>query len=135
MRGITVNVPNIGEANLETSYQNNMFSFHWGTYGVIVIEFNDSWSWRHWRPEGGSFVSNVDTTPISERPSPQLVLDFAQTVLDNPEMMQKLEKWRKDAIKRLVKSVPRLKEEYEGAAKRLESLKNADFSTSQKQRV
>jgi hypothetical protein len=50
-----------------------------------------------------------------------------ETVLGSPVMLAKLKKWRKDTIKRLEKSVPRLKSEYEDAIERLAILNSISF--------
>ena len=48
---------------------------------------------------------------------------IGKAILANPALNKKIYKWRCDSLKRLEKSVPRLKEEYEIAFNRRESLR------------
>ncbi|MFM9578067.1 hypothetical protein, partial [Streptomyces turgidiscabies] len=63
-------------------------------------------------------------------PSNALMAECVEVLMQTPEKFDKLKKWRDDAVKRLKKSVPRLKEEYEHAAARLQALDGCDFSFS-----
>jgi hypothetical protein len=119
--------PSIGEAIVNTSYQNNMFTIGWGGNQthcyhrdhVADAQFiNGQWRVKLFDRNTGNYVSV----------HPDFAVELIEGILSNPVLFEKLEKYTKDALKRLDKSVPRLKEEYETAKATQEALQSNVWS-------
>lgn len=132
--------PTMGQGYIETSWQNNIFEFTWGkpiqgqTYNLeqslsLTYEM-DGWTVYFYRVDGNIVYLRNDSSKPQIMPSNALMAECVEVLMQTPEKFDKLKKWRDDAVKRLKKSVPRLKEEYEHAAARLQALDGCDFSFS-----
>jgi hypothetical protein len=125
-----------GVCFISASYQNNMFNIGYGqcfasanspeTYyyhmtHVIHATFdNGVWSFYGWEPRNSDIRHEFQV--------PQKLQDLVvKAILDNDILRGKLEKWRIQELNRLLKSVPRLKKEYEEAEARLKALESVSF--------
>ncbi len=136
MKDVPAQLGELGPCLIGTSYQNNSFTIGYGgrmepnrpdylnnmNYLIDATFENGSWRFGGYKPDPTKILCRV-TCDVPER-SQELAV---QAILGNDELRAKLEKWRRDAVKRLRKSVPRLKAEYEAAARRLEALDSIQF--------
>ena len=126
MRGHQIYIEGIGEAWADTWGTNNSFTVGWGgarfesnqTYHQemhVSIDFE----YQGWRIRD---VRGVDNTP-------ELTTAVAKAIESVPEFREKLEAWRKAAVKRLEKSVPRLTAELAVASERWEVLRRTTWAS------
>lgn len=136
MSSIQSHLGKLGPCFIDTSYQNNVFCIG---YGQNIMNFplasynqmshlinatyeSGEWQFEGWEPDPQNPGGRVQCTV------PKQAQEWTvQAILGSPTLRGKLEKWRKDAVKRLEKSVPRLKSEYEAASKRLDALRAVSF--------
>lgn len=114
MNKVVLNVPPYGDLEVETSYQNNYFTVDGKgkkNIGAANLHFEPGKGWCC----GWNYVNGNNVGPLSKDACERI----GKAILDVPEFREKLKKWKKDAVKRLRVSVPRLKQEYEGSAARL----------------
>ena len=133
-----------GKGYADTSYQNNIFQVGWGervnskvvyhSYNLLNISFEGNWHCSYFRLDNGTdtfsnaiYCNNGTESNLQLLPK-GLMKCAIDGIINCPELKEKLIKWKKDVVKRLKVSVPRLKSEYEGAKARLELLENNDFS-------
>lgn len=113
---IKFHVPSLNKEYLaDASYQNNeydIFDLSDTVYPIAHLRLRDDGIWEsfhRWGPQFSELENKI----------------FGAAILTNPELNKKITKWRDDCIKRLEKSVPRLKQEYEDAFNRLVKLRQA----------
>lgn len=122
-----------GKGWVERSFQNNIFSLHWGSpitgktdhpnetrFACDITLCFEGWMSR-WAYDRD--FQNFNTTHEMAVDN-DLIQIAVKEIIANDELNKKLKKWRTDAIKRLKVSVPRLKSEYEAAVDNLSWLEN-----------
>lgn len=136
MDGIHSQLGKLGPCVIETYGCNNIFyigygqnftnrpvSFYHQMSHIIVAAFdNGEWSFSGHEPD-----LQHPNLRVQLGVSKQAQEWAIQAILGEPTLRNKLEKWRKATVKRLEKSVPRLKAEHEAASKRLDALKSVSF--------
>lgn len=124
MRGFEINVKGVGVAYAEPSGTHNRILIGWGgSRGASEQVYHQKYVIQlTYDYEGWEFMNLNEATSYEKH-----LLSFVEAILNTPELCEKLESWRKNAVRRLIVSVPRLHAEYVVAEQRLEVLSSVKF--------
>ena len=129
-----LNLKTLGPAIANTGYQNNMFDIGWD------LPVNGEWMQPYHAPSnvslefrGGEWQQRT-WSGHNVLQQNYVIEECVEAILNCDELFEKLKTWNKNAVKRLEKTVPRLKKEYEDAEARLKSLSSTDFKKISQQK-
>jgi hypothetical protein len=127
MHKITTNIMGLGECEITQSYQRNFFSVNWNKTPSGWFD-----GWARFEAHGLAPWSYTARDHVNLEIVPK-TLDQSQidaivtAILAEPEFRAGLESWRKDALKRLEKSIPRLERELSEAKLKAGRLKGVSY--------
>lgn len=117
-------ITGLGPVEIERTFQNNKFSVY-SQKGPAFLSFSESTG--EWVTEQYILTEKKDLF-LDEAMTQELVRE----ILSVEKWAEGIENWRKDALKRLEKSIPRLKMEYEYAVLKRLVLDSVQFVPTKK---
>lgn len=121
-----IHTSGLGDGEIESGYPNTEADLRFPNNRDIIIDLSfdaaiGNWKFKRAWIANPNYVPNLKSATNSYRidykPTDAELQACIQTANDTPQIMEKVRKCLKDALKRLNVSVPRLKDEYERAYK------------------